>query len=87
MEKTFYKKQEEEKKKLNQIEFIKTFFANPEHFDKTVLDLHEALRLTFQTEYRLTSHITLYDYLEEIKISYKKIIYKNNLANTPRVNY
>ena len=74
-------------KKLNedQIEFIKNFFVSPENFDKTVFDLHEALTLTYQSDYHLSSHFILYDYLHDISITYKKIIYRNNLANTPRV--
>ncbi len=48
------------------------------------MDLHKALEETFESDYDL-SIWTLYAYLEELSITYKKIIYKNLNANCPRV--
>jgi len=68
-----------------QIQFIKEYFSNNRNFDKTVMDLHAEMINKFNLNDKKFSFWTLYDYLENLKISYKKIIYKNNNANTQKI--
>lgn len=69
----------------DQIEFIKQYFSNNRNFDKNVMNLHSEMIAYFGLNDKSFSFWTLYDYLEGLSFSYKKIIYKNNNANTTKV--
>ena len=65
--------------------FIVEYFSAKTNFNKTVLDLHEDMIKHFNLEDKPFSFWILYDYLEELKFTYKNILYKNLNANTPKV--
>ncbi len=75
-----------EKKKLNQTQcqFILDYFASSDNFDKTILDLHSELISQFSLDKSYISFWTLYDYVHSLSMSYKKIVYKVHLANSPQ---
>ncbi len=68
-----------------QIEFIKAFFSDNRNFNKSVMNLYTELMIQFNLDAKSLSYWTIYDYLENLSFSYKKIIYKNNNANTLKV--
>ena len=75
------------KPKLGQdhLHFITNYFNNQNNFGNTVSDLHRDLIIEFGLEKNYISTRSLYNYLEEIGFSNKKIIYKISTANTERI--
>lgn len=66
------------------IDYLRKFFLEKNNVGKTVIDLHQGLIQNFNFE-KNPSFWTLYDYLEESKLSYKNIIYKHINADSESV--
>ena len=64
---------------------MKKYFETPEHYGNTMFDLHEALIKEFNLEEKYISVWSLYNYMKSINFTHKKIIYKVQNANTPKV--
>lgn len=65
-------------------DFIEQYFTNPVNFDKTVMDLYNALLDAFIFTNKF-SFWALYNYMKKLKFSYKQVIFKVQNANTPSV--
>ena len=74
-------------KKLNQfhLEFIEQYLKKPENFGNSMFDLHDALIKKFELSNKYISVWSLYNYMKAMDFSHKKIIYKVQNANTPKV--
>ena len=64
---------------------MKKYFETSEHYGNTMFDLNEALIKEFNLEEKYISVWSLYNYMKSINFTHKKIIYKVQNANIPKV--